>query len=623
VIRARALAALVAVGALVLPGSALAATDLQADASTYPNVRLTFVGERQFGAPPVVTENGERVEDVTATNLGRAKSVVLAVDRSRSMNGEPLAEAVEAAGTFAAQKLQEDRISVVTFATTPVQLSGFSTGTIDADTALRSISVDDVAGTTLYDGVVLSADALAAESLPGRVIILVTDGNETQSKASLDKAIKAARDAGAVVHVVAIESPGFTPAPLQKLASETGGSYYETETLDELTTVYRTIADELKRTWRLEYVTRALPGEPIGVSVQLPGEKPETLDLRAPGEAVSTDAKASDGPLPDQLFASAWGRATFAFIIGLLVLLASAVALRSPRGAWVKRRLAPHVTQRRKGVEQGDPGRLALVSTLFGSTEKALGHLKPWKRLQALLERADMPLRTVEFFYLMLGSGLVLGSLAGLITGSAAVFAVGLAAGGLVPYLVVSVKARKRVKAFENQLPDMLATMAAGLKAGHSFRQALQSVVDEDQQPASKEFKRVLTEARLGRPLDEAMVAMAQRVGSKNFEYVINAVTIQRQAGGSLAGLFDMVSDTVRRRQQFAKKIKGLTAMGRGSAYILVGLPIGLGAVITLINPTYMQPLWHTSTGHLLIAVMGVMMLLGSLMLKKIVNFRY
>jgi tight adherence protein B len=623
VIRARALAALVAVGALVLPGSALAATDLQADASTYPNLRLTFVGERQFGAPPVVTENGERVEDVSATNLGRAKSVVLAVDRSRSMNGEPLAEAVEAAGTFVAQKLQEDRISVVTFATTPVQLSGFSTGTIDADTALRSISVDDVAGTTLYDGVVLSADALAAESLPGRVIILVTDGNETRSKASLDAAIKAARDAGAVVHVVAIESGRFSPAPLQKLASETGGSYYETGTLDELTAVYRTIAEELTRTWRLEYVTRALPGEPIGVSVQLPGEKPETLDLRAPGEAVSTDAKASDGPLPDQLFASAWGRATFAFIIGLIVLLASAVALRSPRGAWVKSRLAPHVTERRKGVEQGERGRLALVSALFGSTENALGHLKPWKRLQALLERADMPLRTVEFFYLILGSGLVLGSLAGLISGSAAVFAVGLAAGGLLPYLVVSVKARKRVKAFENQLPDMLATMGAGLKAGHSFRQALQSVVDEDQPPASKEFKRVLAEARLGRPLDEAMVAMAQRLGSKNFEYVINAVTIQRQAGGSLAGLFDMVGDTVRRRQVFAKKIKALTAMGRGSAYVLVGLPVFVATALTVINAEYMHPLWHTGTGHKLLAMLAVMMLLGSLMLKKIVNFRY
>jgi tight adherence protein B len=619
----RALAALCAIGALVLPGSALAATDLQADTSTYPQLRLTFVGERQSETSPVVTENGKRVQDVTATNLGQAKSVVLAVDRSRSMEGEPLAEAVQAAEMFIGRKLQDDRISVVTFATTPIRLTGFSTGTIDAESALRSISVDDVMGTTLYDGIVLSADTLAAESLPGRVIIVVTDGNETQSKASLDDAIKAARDAGAVVYVVAIESRAFTPVPLQKLASKTGGAYYPTDTLDELTAVYRTIADELTRTWRLEYVTEALPGEPIEVSAQLPGGTPEALNLRAPGEAAVGGTKAPDGVLPDALFSSNRGRAAFAFIVGLVVLLASAVALRSPRGAWLQSRLARHIKQRREAVEEGAPSRLALVAALFRATESAFGHVKLWKRLQAVLERADVPLRTVEFVYLMLASGLLAASLFAMAAGSVTFFLLGLVAGALVPYLVVAVKARRRVKAFENRLPDMLATMAAGLKAGHSFRQSLQSVVDEDQPPASREFQRVLTEARLGRPLDEALVAMARRVGSKNFEYVITAVTIQHQVGGSLAGLFDMVSDTVRRRQQFEKKIKGLTAMGRASAFVLVGLPIGLGFVLTLINPGFMDPLWHTSAGHKLLAAGAVMILLGSLMLKKIVSFRY
>jgi tight adherence protein B len=165
--------------------------------------------------------------------------------------------------------------------------------------------------------------------------------------------------------------------------------------------------------------------------------------------------------------------------------------------------------------------------------------------------------------------------------------------------------------------------MAAGLKAGHSFRQALQSVVDEDQPPASKELGRVLTETRLGRPMDEALADMAQRIGSRNFEFVITAVTIQRQVGGSLAGLFDMVADTVRNRQQFAKKIKGLTAMGRASAYVLVALPFFLAVMMTLVNPEFMKPLWHTSTGHKLVVGMLVMIGIGSLILRKIVNFRY
>jgi tight adherence protein B len=621
--RTRAFAALAAAAALVLPGTAVAAADLQADTSAYPQVRLTFVGEQGTDAPPVLTENGERVDNVTATNLGRAKSVVLAVDRSRSMEGEPLSEAVQAAETFLAQKLELDRISVVTFGRDPVALTGFSTATIDAQSALRSISVDDVVGTTLYDGVVLAADSLAAESLPGRVIVLVTDGQETRSKASLDQTIKSARAGGAVIYVVGIESRTFKPAPLQKLASETGGAYYATESLDELTTVYGTIADELTRTWRLEYVTTALPGEAISVSAAVPGGQSQTLDLQAPGPSVAVDAKTSDGRLPDQLFDATWGRATFAAAVGFLILLAGAVALKTPRGAWLQSRLAPHVARRRQAVERGDEGRLPMVSTLFRATENALGNLKPWKRLQSLLERADVPLRTVEFVYVMLASGLIAGSLAILIAGSAASFLVGLLFGALVPYVVVAVKARRRVKAFEKQIPDMLVTMAAGLKAGHSFRQALQSVVDEDQPPAAKELRRVLAEARIGRPIDEALVAMAHRVGSKNFEYVISAVTIQRQVGGSLAGLFDMVSDTVRQRQQFAKKIQGLTAMGRGSAFVLVGLPVFVAMALSVINSDYMRPLWHTGTGHKLLGGMAVMILIGSLMLRKIVSFRY
>ena len=132
----------------------------------------------------------------------------------------------------------------------------------------------------------------------------------------------------------------------------------------------------------------------------------------------------------------------------------------------------------------------------------------------------------------------------------------------------------------------------------------------------------MVTDTRLGRPMDEALTETAERIGSKNFSFVITAVTIQRQVGGSLAGLFDMVADTVRQRQQFARKIRGLTAMGRASAYVLIGLPFFIAFAITLLNPTYMDPLYNSSTGHMLIMVGLVMMAFGSLLLRKIVSFR-
>jgi tight adherence protein B len=231
-------------------------------------------------------------------------------------------------------------------------------------------------------------------------------------------------------------------------------------------------------------------------------------------------------------------------------------------------------------------------------------------------------LRTVELAYICLGSGLLLALIFG-IAGAGTIFSfLALLGGAMIPVGFVWYKARQRLRAIDDQLPDLLITLAASLKAGHSFRAGIQAVVDEGQPPASKEFNRVLTETRLGRPMDDALADMADRVGSSNLSFVVTAVTIQRQVGGSLAGIFDMVADAVRNRQQFARKIRGLTAMGRMSAYVLVGVPFFMAGTITLLNTDYMRPLFQTGTGQKLLAVGLIMIGMGSLMLRKIVNFK-
>ncbi len=618
--RHQALAWLVVLAVLVLPAGALAAK-VEADASDYPVVRAFVVTDEPTLSAPALTENGEEVTGLVATNLGRTKSIVLAIDRSRSMEGQPLEDAVAAARAFVTAKPLEDRISVLTYATEPIVLTGFQTSTTDADSALRSISLDPVTGTTLNDALVLASHSLSSETNQGRVIIIVTDGNETRSEATVEDAIAAAQSAGTSVYVVGIESTRFNPGPLKQIAEETGGNYYGAADSAALTEVYTSIAEELSRTWRLEYVTSALPSETIDLKATSAGES-ASVQVVVPGSSVVTHTPEIEGRLPEQFFGTFWGQASFAAVVGLVIFLAAAFAFASPRSAWLKGRLQPHLTTQRR-VKQTGRERLKIAAGLFHATENALGKFKPWLRLQRALERADLPLRTVEFVYLMLAAGLLVGLVVAGMTRSVPLIGLGLLAGAAVPYFFVSFKAKQRVRAFENQLPDLLVTMAAGLKAGHSFRQALQSVVDEDQPPASKELKRVLTETRLGRPMDEALADMAQRIGSNNFEFVITAVTIQRQVGGSLATLFDMVADTVRNRQQFAKKIKGLTAMGRASAYVLIGLPFFVALMLTLLNAEYMRPLWHSSMGHKLIIGMFVMIGIGSLILRKIVNFRY
>jgi len=610
----RQLAALAALAVLV-PGTAAAAETRfgGVDTSAYPTVRVLVVTPTPTEQAPVLREDGRAVYGLEATNLGRAKSVVLAVDRSQSMRGQALADAKVAARRFVALKPEDDRVAVVSVGKRAVQLTGFSPSKLEVDETLRTIAVDRYQGTALYDAVVQAANALGRETRAGRVLILLTDGQEVSSEASLDSAIAAARKAGVTVYPIAIESPSFSPAPLERIAKATGGRYSGARDSSALTAVYTSIAAELRRTWQLTYATSARPGENVRLSTA--GAATETT---LPG--LAADVGPTDSSLPAQLFDV--GPVLTALLAALCIFLATLFALRAPPGSRLRRRLAPHIGRERKRVRGPVQERFVTASTIMRATERAFGHLKLWHSLHRLLERADVPLRTVELAYISVGAGLVPGMLCAVAGTSSLVTLAVMAIGGALPIGFVWFKAKRRLAALEDQLPDLLTTLAASLKAGHSFRQGIQAVVDEGAEPASKEFKRVLTETSLGRPMDDALAEMAERVGSENLSFVVTAVTIQRQVGGSLAGIFDMVAEAVRNRQQFARKIRSLTAMGKMSAYVLLGLPFFIAGALTLMNPEYMDPLYNTSSGHMLIFIGLTMMFFGTLVLKKIVSFR-
>jgi tight adherence protein B len=309
-------------------------------------------------------------------------------------------------------------------------------------------------------------------------------------------------------------------------------------------------------------------------------------------------------------------------VAGALVLAAFLLLLGRQRSNWLRVRLQAHTGGARRTKRVSREQRLAALTGLLRGTERAFGHLRHWKRVQTMLERGETPLRAAEFAYIVFGSSLLLGMIMALFGAPAIVILGGLLFGAAIPFTFVWYRMRKRLNTFETQLPDLLITIAASLKAGHSFKQGLQAVVDEGAPPASSEFNRVLTETGLGRSIDDALTDMASRVGSDNFEFAITAVSIQRQVGGSLATLFDMVADTVRQRQQFARKIRSLTAMGRMSAYTLIGLPFFLALAISVISPGYLHPLFYTSTGHLLLGIGIAMMAVGSGLLQKIVSFK-
>ena len=617
-------AAAVLLAFLVLAPAAAAGVRIAGvDTSGYPEVRVTVVAPAG-AAQPQLSEDGAPAAGLQAVNLGRAKSVVLAVDRSQSMAGASIRDATAAARAFVAAKGANDQVEVVTFGHQAVSLTGFSTSGADANAALSGLGVDSHQGTALWDAVVRAATALAEQGQPGRVIVVVTDGQDVSSSATFAEAVAAAHRAHAAVYAIGIDGPGFTPAPLRELAADTGGLYQEASSSAQLSSLYASIARQLSQTWQLRYVTAARPNQNVRLSASVAGAGTATRSISLPDSGLaSLPSTPPSSLLPRSAWTSSLAPLVLVGAVGLLIMVAYWFAAGARRGSWLRTRLAPHLgpTEQRAKVKREKQGR-SFVRRVVSATEQAFANVKQFRAIQRLLTRADLPVLASELLYICLGCGVVV-ALVFVVAGAPAVLVVlFMFVAAAAPILYVMSKARRRMKEFDNQLPDLLITIAASLKAGHSFRHAIQAVVDEGAEPTARELRRVLTETRLGRPMDEALAEMGERIGSKNLSFVLNAVTIQRQIGGSLAGLFDVVAETVRQRQQFARKIRGLTATGRMSAYVLAGLPVLVAIIISLISPQYMSPLWHSGTGHTIVGLAIVMLGIGSVILKKIVSFK-
>ena len=245
------------------------------------------------------------------------------------------------------------------------------------------------------------------------------------------------------------------------------------------------------------------------------------------------------------------------------------------------------------------------LAPLVAATDTHLGDTRLGNKLGRVLEQADVPMRPAHLFLMSLGAALGLGLIASVAGASPVVIVLLTAAGLFGPYYYFQRKAAKRLQAFETQLPGALHTMAGSLKAGHSFRQAMQTIVDEAEPPIDVEFSRVLAEARLGRPIESALDEMGRRVGSTELDFALRAVVVQQQVGGSIAGLFELLAETLTQRQQFRQKVRSLTAQGRLTATLLIGLPFVIAFLISLVSPGYLNPLFHTGTGQFLI-VLGV-----------------
>jgi tight adherence protein B len=240
--------------------------------------------------------------------------------------------------------------------------------------------------------------------------------------------------------------------------------------------------------------------------------------------------------------------------------------------------------------------------------------------LEAKLEQAGLPMKAGEFVALTAVCAVAGGVLGAFLLGNIFVVLLIAIAGSLIPYAWLLRARSQRQKKMAEQLADVLSILASSLRAGHSFLQALDQVANEIKDPSAAEFHRVVSEIRLGRSVDDAMIEMADRIGSEDMRWAVMAVNIQRQVGGNLAEVLDIVSNTVRERAYIHRQVKVLSAEGRISIGILAVLPFGIFFYLMLVNPEYVGILFTHPIGRILLLAGLSLMAAGIYVMTRIVR---
>ena len=252
------------------------------------------------------------------------------------------------------------------------------------------------------------------------------------------------------------------------------------------------------------------------------------------------------------------------------------------------------------------------------------GNLKKGKpSVTEQLQRADLKLRTSEFFMIQLGStalfvvisllrfGLPLGGLIQVIVLGTI--------GYLLPGFYVKYRINRRLKAFNNQLGDTLTLLSNAIKAGYSFAQAIDTVAKNAVAPIADEFGRAVREMNLGGSPDEALQNITKRIASPDFDLVATAYSIHRTVGGNLAEILDNIAYTIRERVRIKGEIATLTAQARASGTLITFLPLVLAAFMYFVTPTYFRPMFSNFVGWALLAIGAFMIFIGNLIIRRVV----
>lgn len=597
--------------------SAAAATGIhvtKAQGSEFPTRTLILSlpkGQRIQPSQVAVTENGQSVVDLSVAPAGAGghrTGTVLVIDTSDSMAGASLRGAFDAARTFAVRRNVNQQLAVVTFDNTTHVVTVFTRDQGKITAALTRVPATHY-GTHLFDAVAQAITLIRAAGVRVGSIVLLTDGGDTGSNIPFDTLTSAAKTSNIRVFTVAFRSRTFHPATLQRLASETGGSFSSAGSAAQLSQIYDKLGLELAHEYVVSYHSIEKPGKPVRVKVAVPGVGSTTSHYRTP--ALSLPQPASPAAT-----ARYWTSPYTMLLVGLLIPLLLGMTLfltTRRRGTSVRTRVSDYVSIPSTRTEAD-----ALVSRVFGGTERSLERTRWWTRYKESVEFSEIPLTPTQLvFATIVATGFAIWIL-WVIAG----FWLALC-GFLVPVairaLVRGRMARKR-QLFADQLADNLDVLASGLRAGHSLVGALAVVANDAPEPSKSEFQRVIADEQLGVSLENALAGVATRMKSRDMDQVVLVASVQGEAGGNMAEVLDRVTESIRERQEVRRLVRVLTAQGRLARWIVSALPVCLLIGIAWLNEAYMKPLFTHTLGQVALVIAALMIIAGSVVIGRIVD---
>ena len=241
-------------------------------------------------------------------------------------------------------------------------------------------------------------------------------------------------------------------------------------------------------------------------------------------------------------------------------------------------------------------------------------------RLQERLAQAGLKMKAGKLILMSaclgLGTFVIVGLFypqfwVGLILGITATF---------IPYGVVSYLRQKRLQQFEEKFPEALDLLGRAVRAGHAFTTGLEMIARESPDPIASEFRTTFEEQNFGLPLRDALLNMTERIPSIDVRFFVTALLIQKETGGNLAEILDSLARVIRDRFRIYREVRVRTAQGRLTAGILIALPVFMLIVLMVMNPTYMKVLFQDPKGSLILTVAGIMQVIGSLLIWKIIH---